>query len=159
MITIQHHTTRLSVTETNAPKYRAIIDSGKPRKLKAAIDRKQDSMRRDYPMFHAGMTTGEYLSRYASLNNRLYLTPWEFTYADRTAPMFDPSEPEAMQLDDDLDYVEPPKAPKRKATPKRDQLAAYIAAYISEELNRCATTPIDAAMILQAMDAFDGGAR
>lgn len=139
MITIQHHTTRLSVTETNAPKYRAIIDSGKPRKFKAAIDRKQDSMRRVYPVFHAGMTTGEYLSQYASLNNRLCLTPWAFTCADRAAPMPDASEPEVMQLDDDPDYIEPVKIKKPTV---RAALVALIAACEtgdSEQIAACVT--------------------
>jgi len=114
MINIQYETARISCTEANAPIYRAIIDSGKPRKFKKSIDRKHDNLRRDYPTFVPGMTTGEYLKQYEELNSRLHLTPVEFTHANRAAPMLDPTVPEVSE-DLDPDYV-PVQAKRKPAT-------------------------------------------
>jgi hypothetical protein len=97
MITLDYKTTRITCTEANAPKYRALIDAGKPPKFKKATDRKHDSTRRDYPEFYAGMGTAEYISKYQSLNNRLYLSAAQFTHADRAASMLDYTQPEVLE--------------------------------------------------------------
>lgn len=114
MINIQHETARISCTEANAPMYRAIIDSGKPRKFKKSVDRKHDNLRRDYPTFVPGMTTDEYIEQYAQLNSRLHFIPVEFTHADRAAPMLDPTVPEVLE-ELDPDYV-PVQAKRKPAT-------------------------------------------
>lgn len=114
MLTIQYDTAKITCTEANAAKYRAIVDSGKFPKTKQKIDRKHDALRRDYPDFRLGMSTAEYVSRYASLNNRLYLGTWAHTHADRAAPMLDATQPEVLE-ELDPDYVEQAPAPKRKA--------------------------------------------
>jgi hypothetical protein len=114
MLTIQHATARITCTEANAPMYRAIIDSGKPRKFKRGPDA---SIKRDYPDFRPGMTTGEYLSRYASLNNRIFLAAIKYDHAERAAPMLDAQWPEVTE-ELDPDYTAPAPATKaRKTTP------------------------------------------
>ena len=97
MITMKFNTTTLTVTEANAAKYRKIIDSGKIPKIKRPLDNKHSATRRDYPAFYSGMKTAEYLSRYASLNDRLYLAPINFVHADRAAPELDYTQPEAIE--------------------------------------------------------------
>lgn len=111
MITLHHETTRITCTEENAPVYRAIIDSGKPRKFKRETDH---AIKRDYPVFKPGMTTGEYVALFQSLNSRLQLTAHEFIHADRAAPMLDATQPEVLE-EIDPDYIEPVTQPKRKA--------------------------------------------
>jgi hypothetical protein len=113
MITFTHETTRFTVKPENAQEYRKL--AAKPPAIKRKIDAKHNSMRRDYPEFYAGMETGDYLSRYASLNNRLLLSAWEFDYADRAAPTLDATQPEVLE-ELDADYVPlPPKVKKGKA--------------------------------------------
>ena len=97
MITLKFKTTTLRVEEDNAAKYRKIIDSGKIPKIKRPLDNKHSATRRDYPAFYPGMETAEYLSRYASLNNRLHLAPIDFVHADRAAPELDYTQPEAIE--------------------------------------------------------------
>jgi len=97
MLTMKFKTTTLTVIQANAAKYRKIIDSGKIPKIKRPLDNKHSATRRDYPAFYSGMETAEYLSRYASLNNRLFLTPVDFVHADRVAPELDYTQPEALE--------------------------------------------------------------
>jgi len=97
MITLHNQTTRYTIKPENAQAYRAIIDSGKPPKLKIKIDRSHDATRRDYPLFKPGMTTADYVSHYAGLNSRLLLTEINFSHTDRAAPMLDLSIPEALE--------------------------------------------------------------
>lgn len=115
MLTLQLKTTRLTVTEANAAKYRAIIDSGKLPKHKIKVDPKHSVMRRDYPAFYPGMETSEYLSRYASMNNRLLLSAWKYDHSDRAAPVLDATHPEVLE-EMDPDYVEQPRAVKASKT-------------------------------------------
>lgn len=58
---------------------------------------KHSSTRRDYPAFYAGMTTEDYVSRYAGLNARLCLKGWDYTHAARVAPTLDPAYPEVVE--------------------------------------------------------------
>ena len=95
MIEFTYETTRFKVKPENAQAIRNL--AAKPPKIKNKGDRKHNSMRRDYPEFYLGMTTEDYLSRYASLNNRLTLTPWSYNYDLRTAPMLDPTQPEVWE--------------------------------------------------------------
>jgi hypothetical protein len=122
MITIKHNSTTYTVTEANAPKIRAILDSGKLPRPKIKIDRQHDATRRDYPAFYPGMTTAEYVALFQGLNSRsrLKLTTHEFTHADRAAPMLDATYPEVTQ-ELDPDYVESVRTEKRK-TPTVAQL-------------------------------------
>jgi hypothetical protein len=91
MIEFTHETTRYKVKPENAQAIRAL--AAKPPKIKIKVDAKHNSMKRDYPEFYVGMETSEYLSRYASLNNRLLLTPWTHTHTDRAAPTLDATQP------------------------------------------------------------------
>jgi hypothetical protein len=129
MLTLTYKTTRITCTEANAAKYRALIDADKPLKFKKPVDRKHDSMRRDFPAFYAGMDTADYISRYADLNERLHLSVWDFDYAERTAPMLDPTEPEVLE-EPDSDWA--PTATKKKMT-SRAALVAIMAATTLEE--------------------------
>jgi hypothetical protein len=128
MLTLTYKTTRITCTEANAAKYRALIDADKPLKFKKPVDRKHDSMRRDFPAFYAGMETAEYLSRYAALNERLHLSAWDFDYAERAAPMLDPTAPEVLE-EPDADYV---PTDKQKITPKK---ALQLIAAIEPDVN------------------------
>lgn len=114
MIEFTHETTRYKVKPENAQRFRAL--AAKPPKIKNKVDAKHNSLKRDYPIFEAGMTTEEYLSRYASLNSRLLLSSWAYNYDLRAAPMLDPTQPEVWE-EVDADYTEPAKA--KKLTPKQ----------------------------------------
>jgi hypothetical protein len=109
MITFTQETTRYTVKPENAQALRAL--AAKPPKHKIKIDRKHDATRRDYPAFYPGMTTGEYLSQYAGLNDRLHLMAHKFNHYDRAAPMLDASTPEVLE---ELDPDWTPPAPKAK---------------------------------------------
>ena len=124
MITFEHHGITVKCKPENAMQYRAAMD--KPPKIKIKVDRQHDSMRRDFPAFHAGMETADYLSRYASLNNRLLLSAWKFDHADRLAPTLDATTPEVLEeLDPDYEYTPTIKA--RKITPKQAIIQALDA--------------------------------
>jgi hypothetical protein len=111
MIEFTHVTTRYTVKPENAQEYRRL--AAKPPAIKRKVDRNHDATRRDYPQFYAGMTTADYLTQYASLNARLLLKGEGFTFADRAAPMLDPSIPEVLEeLDPDYVYT-PTKAKKQ----------------------------------------------
>jgi hypothetical protein len=114
MITFEHHGITVKCKPENAAEYRRLMD--KPPKIKVKVDRRHDSMKRDFPAFFAGMDTADYLSRYASLNNRLLLSAWKFDHEDQAAPMLDATTPEVLE-ELDPDWVPTVKA--RKITPKQ----------------------------------------
>jgi hypothetical protein len=114
MIEFTHETTRYKVKPENAQVVRAL--AAKPPKIKNKVDAKHNSLKRDYPIFEAGMTTEDYLKCYAALNSRLLLSSWAYNYDLRAAPMLDPTQPEVWE-EVDADYVEPVKA--KKLTPKQ----------------------------------------
>jgi hypothetical protein len=122
MITFEHHGITVKCKPENAAEYRRLMD--KPPKIKVKVDRQHDSMRRDFPAFFAGMDTADYLSRYASLNNRLLLSAWKFDHEDQAAPMLDATTPEVLE-EPDADYV--PTAKARKITPKQAIIQALDA--------------------------------
>ena len=126
MIEFTHETTRYKVKPENAEAIRNL--AAKPPKIKIKVDAKHNSMKRDYPEFYVGMTTEEYLSRYASLNSRLLLSPWAYNYDLRAAPMLDPTQPEVWE-EVDADYTEPVKVKKPKTR------AAKIEALLREVLS------------------------
>ena len=128
MITFTQETTRYMVKPENAQRLRAL--AAKPPKIKRSIDRKHDAMRRDYPAFYPGMETSEYLSRYASMNNRLLLSAWKYDHSDRAAPVLDATIPEVFE-EIDPDYIEPmrPAKPfKATAAQLRGALVSLIEA-------------------------------
>ena len=111
MIEFTYTTTRYTVKPENAQEYRRL--AANPPKIKRKVDTKNDSMKRGYPEFYAGMTTDDYVSQYASLNSRLLLKGEGFTFADRAAPMLDAAQPEVLEeLDPDYEYT-PTKAKKQ----------------------------------------------
>ena len=111
MIEFTHATTRYTVKPENAQEYRRL--AANPPKIKRKVDRNHDATRRDYPIFEAGMKTADYISLYTALNSRLLLKGEGFTFADRPAPMLDPSIPEVLEeLDPDYIYT-PTKAKKQ----------------------------------------------
>jgi len=122
MITIQHATTRYTVTEANAAKYRAIIDSGKLPKIKSP---QSTPIRRDYPAFVPGMSTSDYVH----LFNRQFDGVQARVQHDcpryhMPAPMLDAQWPEVVE-EVDPDYIAPPPVVKaRKATPAQIRAAA-----------------------------------
>lgn len=81
---------------------------------------------RDFPVYAPGMSTGEYVSRYNSLNNRLSLTHTHDVLAyDHPAAQYDPNVPLCVE-DTNPDYV--PGVDDAPAKPKRlSKQAAYIA--------------------------------
>lgn len=105
MITIKHARATLTVQPENAESTRellALIDKSKGAKgRKLPKDKghpKHNSMSRFYPAFHAGMSTADYLARYAELNRNIGLAKVNYTHADRPAAMLDPSIPEVEEL-------------------------------------------------------------
>ena len=99
MIEFTHETTRYKVKPENAQAIRAL--AAKPPKLKVKIDAKNNSMKREYPIFQAGMTTEDYLKCFNALNSRIHLVECDYTYADRAAPMLDAIQPEVWEEVDD----------------------------------------------------------
>jgi hypothetical protein len=112
MIEFTHENTRYKVKPENAQAVRNL--AAKPPKIKIKVDAKHNSMKRDYPEFYAGMTTEDYLSQYASLNNRLLLSPWKYNFDLRAAPMLDATQPEVWE-EVDADYIAPVKVKKLTA--------------------------------------------
>jgi hypothetical protein len=111
MIEFTHATTRYTVKPENAQEYRK--QAANPPKIKRKVDAKNDSMKRGYPEFYAGMTTDDYVSQFNGLNSRLLLTPWNYDNVSGVAPMLDPSIPEVLEeLDPDYEYT-PTKAKKQ----------------------------------------------
>jgi hypothetical protein len=106
MITIKHARATLTVQPENAQMVHdllALIDKSKGRKGRKlpkgeGEKPKHTSMNRFYPAFHAGMTTADYLTRYAELNRNIGLAKVNYTHADRPAAMLDPSIPEMEEL-------------------------------------------------------------
>lgn len=137
MITFTHATTRYTVKPENAQAYRKL--AAKPPKIKCKVDAKNDSMKRGYPEFYAGMTTGDYVSQYASLNSRLLLKGEGFTFADRAAPMLDAAQPEVLE-ELDPDYSPPAWTP----SPKK-QTVASLKATIAQALEMLQAGDVDMA--------------
>ena len=105
MITLTHEKATFTVKPENAEPTRellALIDKSKGRKgRKLPKDNghvKHDSSKRHYPTFAPGMTTSDYVARYAALNGHLHLAPVSYKHADRPAPMLDPTQPEVEEL-------------------------------------------------------------
>jgi hypothetical protein len=138
MITFTHDTTRFTVKPENAQEYRKL--AAKPPAIKRKIDPKHNAMRRDYPEFHPGMTTADYVSQYAGLNSRLLLTGTDFVFTDRAAPMLDPSIPEVLE-ELDPDYV-----PEFLSTPKpKKQTVAELRRIIQSALDLLQAGDVDTA--------------
>lgn len=98
MITIKHNRATLTVKPENAQAVHdllAKIDKSKGRKGRKLITSKAAG--RSYPVFHWNMTTGEYVSRYATMNGHTMLNPVDYVHADRIAPTLDFSIPEIFE--------------------------------------------------------------
>lgn len=109
MLTIQYDTARITCTEANAAKYRAIVDSGKPRKWKIT------PVKRDYPVFTPGMSTAEYVRQFNRQFDGVQIkVQHDCPRYHMPAPMLDATQPEVLE-ELDPDYVEQAPAPKRKA--------------------------------------------
>ena len=121
MIEFTHATTRYTVKPENAQEYRRL--AANPPKIKSKVDAKNDSMKRTYPVFYAGMTTRDYVTEYAAINSRLLLSETLFNYTDRAAPMLDAAQPEVLE-ELDADYVSPAWTP----APKKATVASLKAA-------------------------------
>jgi hypothetical protein len=105
MVIIKHNRATLTVNPENAEQTRellALIDKSKGRKgrklPKDKVNPKHDSSKRYFPAFEPGMSTKEYLRRYAVLNAHVHLLPVSDAFDhDRPAPMLDPSIPEVLE--------------------------------------------------------------
>jgi hypothetical protein len=110
MIIITHNRATFTVKPEHAEPTRellALIDKSKGRKGRKFSKYQIDddgkrrivgpgSMGRNYPAFTAGISTADYVARYAALNGHLHLAKVKYTHADRPAPMLDPSIPEVV---------------------------------------------------------------
>jgi hypothetical protein len=126
MIEVTHETTRYKVKPENAQTVRNL--AAKPPKIKIKVDAKHNSMKRDYPIFEAGMTTEDYLKCYAALNSRLLLSPWAYNYDLRAAPMLDATQPEVWEEVDDHYIPTMADIKPAKKVPIRAALVALIEA-------------------------------
>jgi hypothetical protein len=113
MIDFTFESARYHVQETNATKYRALLDSGKPRKFSKGADA---SVKRLYPDFKPNMTTADYVTQFVRLNDAIKLATLEHECPNyyQPAPMLDPTFPEVTE-EPDPDYVEPIKTRKLTA--------------------------------------------
>jgi len=104
MIEIKHARTTFTVRPENGQAVHdalARLAKGKGPKLpKPKGNPKYDSGKREYPVFYPGMETGEYLNKYHELNEKKMLSGLSFTFANRPAPMLDPSYPEVIVHED-----------------------------------------------------------
>lgn len=104
MITITHGRATLTVQPENAQAVHdllALVDKSKGakgRRFKKSNDPKHDSSKRHFPTFAAGMSTADYVARYAALNGHLHLAKVDYEHADRPAAMLDASIPEVVEL-------------------------------------------------------------
>ena len=105
MVIIKHNRATLTVQPEHAESTRellALIDKSKGAKgRKLPKDKghpKHNSMSRFYPTFAAGMSTADYVARYAALNGHLHLVKVNYEHADRPAAVLDPSIPEVEEL-------------------------------------------------------------
>ena len=105
MITITHGKSTFTVKPENAEPTRellALIDKSKGRKgaklTRPKGQAKHDSSKRHFPAFTAGMSTAEYVKLYALQNDRLHLAKVRYEHADRPAAMYDPTQPEVVEL-------------------------------------------------------------
>ena len=105
MITITPNRATFTVKPENAEPTRellALIDKSKGRKgaklTRPKGQAKHDSSKRHFPAFAAGMSTADYVARYAALNGHLNLAKVDYEHADRPAPMLDPSIPEVQEI-------------------------------------------------------------
>jgi hypothetical protein len=112
MITITHNRARLIVHPEHAEQTRellAIVDKSKGKKGRKFSKYQIDddgkrrvvgpgSMGRNYPTFTPGMSTADYVARYAALNRHLHLAPVSYEHADRPAAMLDPSILEVVEV-------------------------------------------------------------
>lgn len=105
MITITHNRARLTVHPEHAEQTRellAIVDKSKGKRgRKLPRDKghaKHDSSKRHFPAFEPGMSTSDYVARYATLNGHLHLAKIDYTHADRPAAVLDPAQPEVEEL-------------------------------------------------------------
>lgn len=105
MITITHGKATFTVKPEHAEPTRellALIDKSKGRKgaklTRPKGQAKHDSSKRHFPTFAAGMSTADYVARYAALNGHLHLAKVDYEHADRPAAMLDASIPEVVEL-------------------------------------------------------------
>lgn len=118
MITIKHNSTTYTVTEANAPKIRAILDSGKLPKIKSP---QSTPIKRSYPAFVPGMSTSDYVAAFnRQFDGQQVKIQHDCPRYHLPAPMLDATQPEVTQ-ELDPDYVEPVRIEKRK-TPTVVQL-------------------------------------
>jgi hypothetical protein len=104
MITLTHNRATFTVKPEHAEPTRellALIDKSKGRKgRKLPKDKgnpKHDSSKRYFPAFEPGMSTADYVARYAALNGHLHLAKMDYEHADRPAPELDPTVPEVVE--------------------------------------------------------------
>ena len=99
MITIQHASATFKIKPENAQAtydLLAIIDKSKG-KRGAKFKKEKSSETRSYPVLYFGLTTAEYVSRYANANSHLNLSSVNYEHADRRAPLLDPTVPEVVE--------------------------------------------------------------
>lgn len=109
MITITHGSIRYTVTQANAAKVRAIIDSGKFPKVKSP---QSTPIRRDYPAFTPGMTTAHYVAAFNRQFDGVQIkVQHDCPRYHMPAPMLDATQPEVLE-EIDPDYVEQPRQVK-----------------------------------------------
>ena len=106
MITIKVGSAVLTVRKEKAEMYRAIIDKAMKPKGKwpkhGTPNRasKDNSTHRDYPAFHAKMTTGQYIKQYQEMNGRLCLsTCHDIEAYPNVAARLNPVYPECEESD------------------------------------------------------------
>jgi hypothetical protein len=105
MVIIKHNRATLTVQPEHAESTRellALIDKSTGRRgaklTRPKGQAKHDSSKRYFPAFEPGMSTADYVARYAALNGHLHLVKVNYEHADRPAAMLDPSIPEVEGL-------------------------------------------------------------
>jgi len=118
MINFEHHGIAVKCKPENAAAYRAAMD--KPPKAKSV------SEKRDYPQWHAEMSTADYLQKYLILNDRRRMIQCGHDCPNiyNIPAMYDGTTAEVLE-ELDPDYV--PTAKARKITPKQAIIQALDA--------------------------------
>lgn len=119
MITIQHQSTRYTVTPENAVRIRATLDKGSPKHKFIG----HTPAKYFYPVFTPGMTTSEYVRIFRENNG--HRVPLEHECANYYSPaaMLDPSTPAVIE-ETNPDYIAPVTPAKVKKQSIKEQLHA-----------------------------------
>jgi hypothetical protein len=136
MITISHDRARFTLKPEKAEGARTLLvlidkTAGQQgaKRVREKVNPLDNSNKRDYPAFYAGMATADYINDYNAVNHRKKLLKLEFTFANRLAPILDATIEEVCE-EPNPDYIAPayvaPVAKAKRSNALRDAVLACL---------------------------------